>query len=55
MVGLTDHYCGPDPDDPVEAKCFFDPVDCDDDDKCTEDLCDSITGCQNLPVPCDDG
>ena len=32
------------------AGCVVEPINCDDGDMCTYDLCDPITGCHNEPV-----
>lgn len=40
----------------VEGECIQDaPVDCDDGNRCTSDVCDPATGCAHAPVTCDDG
>ncbi|MFC1591318.1 hypothetical protein ACFL43_02215 [Thermodesulfobacteriota bacterium] len=31
------------------------PLDCDDENACTDDSCNAVTGCVNLPISCDDG
>jgi hypothetical protein len=36
------------------GACVVDPVDCDDGDPCTDDLCDCDVGCINAPI-CNDG
>ncbi|MCH8053984.1 MAG: hypothetical protein IH895_07990, partial [Planctomycetes bacterium] len=32
--------------------CQYGPLDCDDNDVCTEDACDPTVGCVYLPAPC---
>jgi hypothetical protein len=38
----------------VMGACVVDPLDCDDDDPCTDDICDCTIGCINAPI-CNDG
>jgi len=55
--------CGTgDPCDGGAGSCTADgfcalatPLDCDDADACTDDVCDPTTGCGHTPVVCDDG
>src|SRR5262249_26044631 len=40
----------------VQGTCTLEPqLDCDDQDKCTDDTCDPNTGCGHTQVDCDDG
>lgn len=41
----------------LSGSCAGDSIDCNDNDPCTDDSCDSVLGCQNVPntAPCDDG
>jgi len=44
--------------DPARAKDDWSPVQCDDENPCTRDLCDPAQGCTAVPdnsLPCDDG
>ena len=40
-----------------DAPCFTESLGCDDDNDCTNDVCDQALGCQHTPAdkPCDDG
>jgi hypothetical protein len=38
----------------VAGSCVVDPVNCDDGDPCTDDICDCLQGCLNPPI-CNDG
>jgi len=46
------------PDFCIGGQCGGNPINCDDEDDCTEDTCDAKTGCVNTPLTgavCDDG
>jgi hypothetical protein len=47
-VSLCGDLCG------GGGGCTHTPVECDDDDPCTQDSCDPDTGCVNTPVDCND-
>src|SRR5688572_15017281 len=48
----TEFIC--DPNASGSAACIPSPIDCNDNDECTLDDCDSTTGCFTTPVVCED-
>lgn len=55
LSACVDGFCTSSPDPQCSDGCQL-PVDCDDSNACTDDVCDAATGvCSNPPRNCDDG